>query len=153
MNDTTPLSIRIRTDLKDRIEAAAVADGRTTSSLVSIILQRWLDANDYRPDFDRAQVAAAAGPSKLRRVQGRPRVAKPTDGMHHLAPAIVPWIEERERVTLDDVLEFPLKCAPGEASGALQSSVKNLLVELGFEEFMELQDTGEEISVWIRASH
>lgn len=142
MANTVVFTMKIDAELKSRIEAAAARDRRSTASLIAVVMDRWLEGNGYELDPDSI---------KAQPLPGRPRVSRDQDKTtHHLSPAIVPWLDERETVTIDEVLEGPLKSSREKAQPALVASIKGFFHEFGWRETYIRSGDGTNISAWIK---
>jgi hypothetical protein len=52
MVKTHPLGFRVEPEIKEGLERAARADGRSVSNLIERILRTWLEEKEYLPQVD-----------------------------------------------------------------------------------------------------
>lgn len=142
MSQTVLFNMRIDRELKARLDEAATRDHRSTASLLNVVLSSWIEGRDYQPSFNQAAIKPPSGRETLRRAPGRPRHSKrPRVHTGNLKPAALPFLEGRERVTIDQIIEgTAIDDQPG-----IRIVLRELLIELGWTEY---QDTHEN-RVWI----
>lgn len=139
---TAPLSFRIDEHLRAALEAAAAADRRSLSSLVTIILSDWATARG----IDLPQEAKAIlAPAKYKPVPGRPRKAP---------GAVDPWLERQIDAHLDRSQYYDLNGACVAAvkkplSAQVQYFDKALEVSLLRARWTEAVRTTDGATVWV----
>jgi hypothetical protein len=132
--DVVQFNMRMRSDLKARLDEAASLDQRSTAALVSVILGGWLDGRGYRPSFDPTALKAPAPGERLRRAPGRQRAdrkAKAYTG--NLSPTVLPYLEGRDEATIDAIITGTgIPDGPG-----IRLVLRELLIENGWFEFVD----------------
>lgn len=134
-------SLRLKPDVKDRLDQAAEQDNRSTTGLIGVILTRWLAGELYRPDFNQTAIEARA--TDLKRRVGRPRQRPAVAYTADIEPLVCPILDANERVTIEEITAqaFPSGTAPN-----FEIRLRELLFKLGWREF---QAEGGKI-VWTR---
>lgn len=139
------ITFRVSGEMKQALTEAAAADFRTMSQLLTKIIAEWQAS---RPT-NVLQFSPASPPRiKYGRPRGRPRGPVAQDGEHPWRRMIEPWLGERERVTVDEVLESALKIAPASAHIGQRNGVESVLAELGWTEALEREQGHEDRLAW-----
>jgi hypothetical protein len=150
MSQDATISIRINRELKRSLEAYAVADDRSTSSLITKILKRWVAEKPSLPPLALVQDKDDAPEIVHVTPRGRPRVvAHQHEGEHPYRRAVEPWLSGRDRVTVDEVLENALQIDPTTAQIGQRKGVEMVLAELGWELKIERKQGAEDLPVWL----
>ncbi|AYJ85767.1 hypothetical protein D3Y57_07010 [Sphingomonas paeninsulae] len=97
---TSPISLRFPTALKNKLQEQAAIDRRTLTDLVIAITSCWLDGRTYQP------LARLAKPAKEKPAFIRPpgRPARPNESLRAqwLIPSIEAGLFDQTEVTLED---------------------------------------------------
>ncbi|WP_294138355.1 hypothetical protein [Sphingomonas sp.] len=124
MTKTTPLGVRVNSELKAALDQAAHDDMRSTASLVNKVLTEWV--------VQRGLMSKDDAPAPVRRV-GRPRTEATRADAAIASGPIIPWVEqvigEREQITIGEILA---KAAAGSRVSA--RSIGSALHGLGWSE-------------------
>lgn len=140
------ITFRATDHLKRQLAAAAAADFRSTSSLITRILTEWLQdrPNSLEPpaNDEPARITYAIP-------RGRQRAQAKQEGQHPWQSVVEPWLDGRERVTVDEVIEGALKIDPEEAHAGQRKGVESVLLELGWTHLIERQQGEPERRVWL----
>lgn len=136
------ITVRISADLKARLDDAAHAAHRSTSSLVTSILYDWAgaEASDERP--------------KMSRPVGRPRSettrAQALRSAGTLLPWLVPILGDSDRITVADILAKGQRPGSPPPAAGIEMGIATALHGLGWTERDEEQNDGSVQKVWTR---
>lgn len=152
MGMTAQFNMRLDTELKRKLDEAALLDRRTTSQLITVILDHWLMGRHYPTSFDPSTIGGETLAERLRPPPGRPRTVSrlPSDWVQTVTAEQRAWIAERDEVTIDDLIAGPFAKAAANpnVSHALPKLLRELLDHMGLIE--RSKHTGER--VWIKLS-
>lgn len=141
MPQIAPIAFRITPQLKAGMQAAAEADHRSMSSLITLILEAWLRGERYATTFDPADITAPREPDAApiyKRPPGRPRAPlEPGIQLDPQAPQVQRWLGDRESATVEEVLTGALNLPPEQRVPFEDKHVENMLHELGWGEFID----------------
>lgn len=154
MSQSQMISFRASAELKERLELEAHAGFRTVSQLLTMICSEWLQGRpaiaqkDGQPDVP----AVAEVPPTYGRPRGRPRSTTGGEGQHGWAPLIRPFLEGRDRVTVDEVLDNAPRIPPAERTDGHRNAVRIVMLDLGWTEAVERRLGQPDQTAWFRHS-
>lgn len=148
---TAQFNMRLDTELKRKLDEAALLDRRSTAALVTIILDSWLDGKLYPTAFDATKIGGADTAQRLRPPPGRPRTRK-RSGANTTAfiGKASRWLADRTEATASDLIDgaFPTERDNPNVGHGLPVIIREVFLDLGWIERVNLQ--GER--VWIKLS-
>lgn len=153
MTQNTPMSIRASVDMKLRLERAAAADHRSTSSLITTILMNWLDGRHYgsipaKNEPESASEAVYVAPPGRRRSLSTRGIDK--NGDPFMAKLLTQHLAGKNEITIAQVLDGPLKSFD---QPFVDKAVATVLHELGWAEFIKRDGAAKPFRVWISPAH
>lgn len=149
--DMVLFTMRIPQWVKRGLENVADRDHRSTASLVTMIVQRWLDGEPpYKPDFDHTALARRQDDilrSDLRPIPGRPRWKRnPAINTKGVQPVLGPLVCDKDRVALDDIFNLTsLEQSPG-----MIAMIREFFIEIDWREYQD--ENGKKVFAKLRYS-
>lgn len=152
MGTTTQFNMRLDTELKRKLDEAALLDRRSTAQLITVILDHWLSGRHYPTAYDPSSIGGETIAERLRPPPGRPRSKRPPSTWleRSVSDDQRAWIAARDEVTIDDLLSGPFAKAAANPNVAhiLPKLLRELLDHMGLVE--RVNHAGNR--VWIRLS-